>query len=410
MHIVFLVHYFPVKGKATGGAANYVANIAKVMADKGHFVEVITESEEKETFEWNNIVVHKIRATIGFHDTGKQMSTYKKLLKNVCRSYWYNKEVAKIHKNNKIDIIQSVNSYGLAFLRKKNIPYLIRLSDYPALWSGANRSEFDFNKCVASRRLDEEIQFIALKKADALVVPSALVQKLINDRIGIEPHLVESPVLIAEDENINFKENFESDQYFLTYSELNYRKEIHIIAQIIDKLLEQYPNMKYVVCGRDKLILYENKYILVSELFKLFVTKHANRFIFMGEISNRTRMFSIIKHAKLCILPTRVDNLPNTCLEAMALGKIVVSSTSHYGTSVEQLIIDGYNGLLSQVDDVESLYQKILYAMQLPEADKELIQNRAMERVKALTPQKTYIKMMEIYEETIEHFNQYLWY
>ena len=99
MHIVFLVHYFPVKGKATGGAANYVANIAKVMADKGHFVEVITESEEKETFEWNNIVVHKIRATIGFHDTGKQMSTYKKLLKNVCRSYWYNKEVAKIHKN-----------------------------------------------------------------------------------------------------------------------------------------------------------------------------------------------------------------------------------------------------------------------------------------------------------------------
>lgn len=287
---------------------------------------------------------------------------------------------------------------------------MIRLSDYPALWSGANRSEFDFNKCVASRRLDEEIQFIALKKADALVVPSALVQKLINDRIGIEPHLVESPVLIAEDENINFKENFESDQYFLTYSELNYRKEIHIIAQIIDKLLEQYPNMKYVVCGRDKLILYENKYILVSELFKLFVTKHANRFIFMGEISNRTRMFSIIKHAKLCILPTRVDNLPNTCLEAMALGKIVVSSTSHYGTSVEQLIIDGYNGLLSQVDDVESLYQKILYAMQLPEADKELIQNRAMERVKALTPQKTYIKMMEIYEETIEHFNQYLWY
>ena len=237
-----------------------------------------------------------------------------------------------------------------------------------------------------------------------------MVQKLINDRIGIEPHLVESPVLIAEDENINFKENFESDQYFLTYSELNYRKEIHIIAQIIDKLLEQYPNMKYVVCGRDKLILYENKYILVSELFKLFVTKHANRFIFMGEISNRTRMFSIIKHAKLCILPTRVDNLPNTCLEAMALGKIVVSSTSHYGTSVEQLIIDGYNGLLSQVDDVESLYQKILYAMQLPEADKELIQNRAMERVKALTPQKTYIKMMEIYEETIEHFNQYLWY
>ena len=164
--------------------------------------------------------------------------------------------------------------------------------------------------------------------------------------------------------------------------------------------------MKYIVCGRDRLILYENKYILVSELFQLSVTQHADRFIFMGEISNRKRMFSIIKHAKLCILPTRVDNFPNTCLEAMAFGKIVVSSTSHYKTSVEQLLIDGYNGFLSDVDDAESLYQKIVYAMQLLDADKELLQSRAMERVKELTPEKVYVKMMTIYEETIESFKQ----
>ena len=37
---------------------------------------------------------------------------------------------------------------------------------------------------------------------------------------------------------------------------------------------------------------------------------------------------------------------------------------------MEQLIIDGYNGFLSSVDDVESLYQKILYAMQISETDR----------------------------------------
>lgn len=405
MHIVFLVHYFPVKGKATGGAANYVANMAKVMSDNGHLVEVITESKEKEVFVWNKVIVHKICATRGFQDTGKQMPTYMKFLKNVSRSYWYNQKVAKIHKEKKIDIIQSVNSYGLAFLRNKNIPYLIRLSDYPALWSGANRPEFNFNSCIVSRRFDEEIQFIAIKRADALIVPSVLVQKLVKDRIGIEPKLIESPILIEADKITNFNEDFESNQYFLTFSELNYRKEIHIIAKIVDRLLDQYPDMKYVVCGRDKLILYENKYILVSELFKLHITKNKSRLVFMGEISERNRMFSIIKHARLCILPTRVDNLPNTCLEAMALGKVVVSSTSNQGTSVEQLIIDGYNGFLASVDDAESLYQKILYAMQIPEGEKELIQSRAMERVKVLTPEKTYIKMINIYEETIKLFN-----
>ena len=206
--------------------------------------------------------------------------------------------------------------------------------------------------------------------------------------------------------DITWKEELEKNEYFLTFSELNYRKEIHIVARIIDKLLDHYPNMKYVVCGRDRLILYENRYILVSELFNLHITKNSDRFVFMGEISDRSRMFLIIQHARLCILPTRVDNLPNTCLEAMALGKIVVSSTSIQGTSVEQLIIDGYNGFLSDVEDEESLYQKIEYAMQLLDDDKELIQYRAMERVKELTPEKIYVKMMNIYNETIENFKQ----
>ena len=406
MHIVFFTHLFPVRGRTTGGAANYVANIARIMAEHGHLVEIITESEFEETFYWNNIIVHKIKATRGFQDTGKQMSVVKKLLKNICRSYWYNKEAARIHKEKKIDIIQSVNSYGLALLRKRNIPYLVCLSDYPALWSGANRPEFEFQSCVASRRFDEEIQFTALRRADALIVPSVLVQRLINDRIGIKPKLIESPVLIENHMDITWKEELEKNEYFLTFSELNYRKEIHIVARIIDKLLDHYPNMKYVVCGRDRLILYENRYILVSELFNLHITKNSDRFVFMGEISDRSRMFLIIQHARLCILPTRVDNLPNTCLEAMALGKIVVSSTSIQGTSVEQLIIDGYNGFLSDVEDEESLYQKIEYAMQLLDDDKELIQYRAMERVKELTPEKIYVKMMNIYNETIENFKQ----
>ncbi len=55
---------------------------------------------------------------------------------------------------------------------------------------------------------------------------------------------------------------------------------------------------------------------------------------------------------------------------------------------MEQLIIDGYNGFLSSVDDVESLYQKILYAMQISETDRELIQNRAKERVKRINTRK----------------------
>lgn len=407
MHIVYLIHEFPVNGRATGGAQNYVANMAKIMSANGHEVEVITESKEAETFKWDNITIHKIRATRWFHDTGRRMPTYKKFLKNILRSYWYNKEVAKIDKANKVDLIQSVNAYGIALFRKKKIPYLIRLSSYPSLWGGANREEFDFAKCIATRRIDEEIQFISLKRADSLVVPSVLMQKLIYEKIKIKPYLVESPVLVKDDDSLQLKEEFKDNQYFLTFSELSYRKSVHIIAKIIDALLDRYPDMKYVVIGRDREIFFGNHYMMVSEMFDLHVIKHRNRFIFMDEIYDRRRLFSIIKHACMCILPTRVDNLPNAVLEAMALGKIIISTTSFYGTSVEQLITDGYNGFLVDVDDAESLYQKIIDVMQLPKDEKQRIENRAKERVKDLTMEKVYEKMMIIYEKTKVNYEEH---
>ena len=109
-------------------------------------------------------------------------------------------------------------------------------------------------------------------------------------------------------------------------------------------------------------------------------------------------MFAIIENAYACILPTRTDNLPNTVSEAMTLGKIVISSDK---TSVEQLITDGYNGFLSEIDNVEELYQKIKHVMKLSGAERREIENRAKERVKALTPENVYQNMMDIYKETI---------
>ena len=103
-----------------------------------------------------------------------------------------------------------------------------------------------------------------------------------------------------------------------------------------------------------------------------------------------------------CILLTRIDNLPNTVLEAMALGKIVISSTSKKGTSVEQLITDGENVFLCEVDNANELLKKIESAMKLGNDRKAEIEKAAMDRVKDLTPEKVYYVMMNIYENVIK--------
>lgn len=402
MKIVFLVNHFPVGGVSTGGAGNYVANMASIMQRFGHDVTVITEAEKSEVVYWNEIEIRRIRATRGFRDTGRPMRTYKKFLKNIWRSVWYNWEVYKISRKEKIDIVQSSSTYGIPILRIKKVPYVVRVSEYHPLWSGARKLEYDFKTCLKSHHIDEEIIFLGFKRADRIVVPSYLMKDLIYRKVRKESIVVESPVVMDGGDALALQEReLTENKYWVTYSAMNYRKEIHILAKIIDDLLDAYPDMKYVMIGRDSEVFYEGNFMKTSDFFDMHIKKNKNRFLFMGEISDRKRLFSIVKNSYACILPTRVDNLPNTCLEAMALGKIVVSSTCVYGTSVEQLITDGDNGFLAQVDDMANLYNKIVCAMQLSPEEKRVMEERAKDRVKGLTPEKIYKEMMKIYSKVL---------
>ena len=402
MHIVYLVHDFPAKGLSTGGAGHYVANMARIMTAKGHKVDVVTESSDEETFEWEGIKVHHIRATKGFKNDGRPMTVLKKVAKNLCRSYWYNKEVKKLHKQEKVDLVQSVNAFGIAIFRTKKIPYIVRMSSYPALWGGAARIEFNFDKCVETRRIDEEMQFIALKRADKVIAPSVIVKELVEKRINKDVLVVESPVVVPNESILEFVEpSLERNKYLVTYGTLNYRKEIHILAEIIDDCLDKYPDMKFVAIGKDREILHDGSFMKASEYLDMHIIRNKERFVFTGEISDRERLFSIVKNAYACVLPTRIDNLPNTVLESMALGKVIISTTSERGTSVEQVITDGNNGFLAQVDDACSLVGKIDTVMKLTEEKKIDMEKAARARVEKLKPEFVYEKMMSVYENLI---------
>lgn len=317
MHIVFLVNIFPAKdGQSTGGSGNYVANIAEEFARNGHRVSVVTEAKEHVHFKWHGVDVYKINATRGFKNSLRPMGAFAKFLKNIERSYFYNLAVWKIHRRRRVDIVQSVNTYGLALFRLKSIPYIVRVSDHPPLWSGANKEKYDFEACLKTKRIDEEIQFTALKRADAIIAPSSLMNKLVKYKTGRTAYTVESPVCVDNYGTLNLQEKeLTADGYWVTYSAMIYRKSLLMLSELIDTLLDEYPNMKYVVIGRDREVYYKQNFIMASEMFNKNIIKNKNRFIFMGEISDRKRLFSIIKNARICILPTRMDNLPNTVLE-----------------------------------------------------------------------------------------------
>lgn len=405
MHIVFLVHKLPINnGLFAGGAGNYVLNMAKILAQKGNSVDIVTEGEEKSFKNFEGINVYTIK--IPDSTRGGRLSTRKKLIKNLKRSYLYNKQVKKIDTKDKVDIVQCVSTYGIGLMRRHNIPYLLRASDYLPFWDRAVEEDFDYYKHNNYCRLDERPSLMAVKRADKVIVPSIFLQGVFKEKLGIMSEVIESPILLDRERKYAFNEVFEKEKYFLTYGAINRRKELHILIPIMDQILDDYPDMKFVLVGKGLGIRENWQYTPIEEYIRRYVKIHADRFIYLGEIRDRERLFGLIQNSKICVLPTRMDNLPNTVLEAMALGKVIVSSTSDYGTSVEQLITDGQNGFLAQIDDEKSLMDKIDEAMNLSEADRQKIGDNAKERVSDLTPEKVYEKMMGIYCETIEAFRE----
>lgn len=399
MNIVFLTHLFPVNS-ASSGAGNYVSNIARTMMENGHKVFVVVEAKERSISSWNGIEVHCIKIP-RFFDGKKGISAKGKFFKNILRSILYNREVGRITKKQTVDIVQSINTYGIALFRKKTIPYIVRISAFMPFVIGANMQDFQPEKWLDYNRIDLDLEIKACRTADCLITPSEYVKKIIESKTRRKVHIIEGPVYI-EDSRIKKEDKYFIDkQYLLTYGILAFRRSIHLVAQIIDEVLDEFPNLIYVLAGKDKELTINGSKIWASQFIYSKVKRNQDRFIYLGEIEERSRMFAIIENAYACVLPTRTDNLPNVVSEAMALGKIVISSDK---TSVEQLITDGYNGFLSEIDNKEDLYQKIRCVLELSDQDREAMENRAKERAKALSPEKVYAEMIKVYEKTIYAF------
>lgn len=67
-----------------------------------------------------------------------------------------------------------------------------------------------------------------------------------------------------------------------------------------------------------------------------------------------------IQEADIFVLPSKREAMPQALIEAMSLGKIVISSKTGGG---KEIIQDGKNGLLFEVGDYKRLAEKILFCL-----------------------------------------------
>lgn len=391
-----------------GGLGTYLAKITQLFAEKDHEVIVLVLSHCNERMDYKpNIIVERVKLSFMIKLSlklitlmGRIRSVYKPLLWNY-QSYFLNRKAKTICKRVKIDLIQYASPAGTGLYRMDHLPSVVRISSYQPLWRASSHYEYNFEKALEKINWEDRLELMAASKADGIFGPSRLLAEIFQRKTGKVVEVIETPlpmnIGIIDDQF--YQENFQGIKYLIFYGTLNPLKGLLTISEAIWDILDKYKDLHFILVGRASRTRL-TKGMKMSDYVIRKAGVHAERVHYIPFLK-KEQLFSLIKHADGCVLPSRIDNLPNSCIEAMSLGKIVIGTR---GASFEQLIVDGENGFLCEVDSPEGLKDKIDCLMGLTEQERENMSEKAKERAGYMDPQLIYEKHLSFYESVIHRF------
>lgn len=382
-----------------GGLSNYIYRVSLSLKSLGHEPVVFVASNRDETLEYNGIKVVRVKEKyLTWWYWLINILTLFRLnpaLLYLVRSHHLKKTICRYHQINPIDLVQYTNLMALGIFTPKNIPSVIRISSYQKLIDEASGRKQNFRLWQK-----QYLQDLMLKRAKHIFGPSQIIGNYISKKLNKEISLIETPFTLDNSETNGERRDeilrqTNGNPYLLYFGSLYPLKGLLDISKILEPLFEKHPTLYFVFIGKD--IGSNGKPIL--DILKEKAGKHSNRIIWYFSTPHNL-LYPVIQSSELVVLPSRIDNFPNTCIEAMAFGKIVIGT---HKTSFEQLIDDKISGLLCEPSNPESLMQTIEIGLNMTEVQKLGIGKNAKKRIERLKPEIVVKELVDYYNHILKN-------
>ena len=404
MRIAFTTAEYVTESNFDGGLANYIHRIALSLLKMGHEPIVLVASSRDESFLHQGIQIHRVKIKSGdgkriivenLMRIAERFLNLKRSVELFRMAKSLNNKIDQIHQEKKIDIIQYSHLGGFSLLKNINVPSVIRLSSYTPLCRKQGGYDCDTPFQIKQQ---EFIEKLALKKADAVFGPSRLIASLVEKDLDIKVEIIESPFIfdIKEPDDTVYLQKLKGKKYLLYFGTLNFMKGVVTIADMLHELLGRHPDIHFVLVGKEQKGGYKGQTLM--EYIKSRAKEYSDRVVYLGQMHHE-QLYPVIENSMAVVLPSRIDNFPNTCIEAMAHRKVVIGT---YGTSFEQLLRDGESGFLCTIGDSKSLLDTIEKMLGLSNDKRTSIGNEAYKRIEDLHPEKITRKLVGFYEKSIK--------
>ena len=339
MHIAFITPEYPHSfTNSSGGLGTSIKNLAHSLIHQGVEVSIFVYAQDQnKTFKEDKINFYLIKQKSykfgGFYFYRKYLQQYINI---------------KI-KEESIDLLEAPDWTGITALMKFDCPLVIRLNGSDGYFCHLeNREQKPKNRFFEKR---------ALQTADAIVSVSAFTGKVtseifkLDNKISVIPNSIDPNNFVPSMQKID-------ENLLLYFGTIIRKKGILELASIFNKVVQEKPDAKLLLLGKDVVDIFENKSTL--ELFITSLSKEAKSMLeHLHEVSYAD-VKSYIASAKVILLPSFAEALPMTWLEAMSMEKALV--TSNVGWAPE-VMIDSETGFTVDPKNHASYASKIVKLM-----------------------------------------------
>lgn len=339
MNIVFITPEFKTEDIHDGGLASYLDKISNELIKNHHKVSVIVYSKKQPQKHLlnNGVKVYRTKQHLLFKVINIiSRGVFYGTIRRLDFAYGVYHCLRKLARSNQIDIVQYPNYYasGLISIPLLNLPCVIRISSDRKSWSKFSIGTLDtyFSDVL------ETLQFRACKH---LFSPTEKLKNIIDERIPNRSiKIIPTPMFCNDtrEDSSFFEKNLADKDYILYFGRLETRKGVKLLIDSLSVFFTQ-TNGHVVLIGRD----------LGTERVSSFRSyadekypKFKDRLLFCKPL-NHSKLFPVIRNSQFVVIPSLIDNMPNTLLESLYFGKpaIVLANSGN-----EEIIKNRYNGFV----------------------------------------------------------------
>ena len=250
-------------------------------------------------------------------------------------------------------------------------------------------------RCQPGRAMHElcRMEHEQAQWSDAVVSPSHFMADWVRTNWNITPAVIRNPIPIAED-----SETGPIEDGVLYVGRLEYRKGI-------DTLLHAWAKVKtdqrLHLVGLD--VPDERVGVRIGESLLGQIPREASLRVVEHGVLGSSEVGSLQSSVSVVVVPSPEDNLPYTCVEAMASGRVVIASRVG---GASELIEDGVSGLLFDSGQVDSLAQVLTRALAMSDAEIRDMGEAARERVQSMCDPATVLDDRLRHALTAEHWRE----